>query len=115
MRYVLLIAFLVVSQTSYAKSLNSVPKRFQGVWAQDKKTCGKITESYFEITENQTVGYESISDIKSIYEFENSIAIISISSGEGFTWLSTDIFELTSDGKVLLNKHNIKYFKCVKS
>ena len=115
---VLLLLLVAFSLSLSADELKTVPERFQGVWAQDKKTCGKITESYFEITESQTKGWEGYGDIKSIYEYENTIAFISISSAEGFTWLDTDTFELSDDQKILLNKQtypNAKYYKCHKS
>ncbi len=118
MQFLLLTLFVTISLNLSAGELKKVPERFQGVWAQDKKNCGKINESYFEITESQTKGWEGYGDIKSIYEYENSIAFISISSGEGFTWLDTDTFELSDDEKILLNKQtypNVKYYKCPKS
>lgn len=114
-KFLLSIVFITLPLNLSAGELKKVPERFQGGWVQDKKNCGKITDSYFEITESQIKGWEGYGDIKSVYEYENSIAFISISSGEGFTWLDTDTFELSDDKKVLLNKQtypNVKYYKC---
>ncbi len=113
----ILVLLVIFSFSLSAEELVKVPPRFQGVWAQNKKSCGKVTESYFEITESQTKGWEGYSDIKSIYEYENSIAFISISSGEDSTWLNTDTFEISDNEKVLLNKQtspNVKYYRCPK-
>ena len=114
-----LLALLIsLSSGVLAGELKKVPERFQGVWAQNINNCGKVTESYFEITESQTKGWEGYGDIKAVYEYKNTIAFISLSSGEGFTWLETDTFELSKDELVLFNKQtypNVKYYKCTKS
>ncbi|UTW46303.1 hypothetical protein KFE80_05305 [bacterium SCSIO 12696] len=116
--FLILALSITFSLSLSAGELKRVPERFQGVWAQDKKNCGKITESYFEITESQKKGWEGYGDIKLIYVYQNTVAFISLSSSEGSTWLDTDTFELSSDEQVLFNKQtypNVKYFKCPKS
>ncbi|UTW45237.1 hypothetical protein KFE80_12880 [bacterium SCSIO 12696] len=114
-QFLLLVLPINFSLSLSAGELEKVPERFQGVWAQDKKNCGKVTESYFEIAESQTKGWEGYGDIKSIYVYQNTTAFISLSSSEGSTWLDTDTFELSSDEQVLFNKQiypNVKYYKC---
>ena len=106
--------FLLAPVIAHAVDLN-IPERFQGVWAQDKNRCKSIGESYFEIEQSKVIGYESVGIVKAVYVRANEIALIEVISGEGETWLSTELFELSESGQVLIDKRaypHVKRYKC---
>ena len=111
----LIFLFSIYFGSAYANDAQRIPERFQGIWTQDKMRCEKLGESYFKIEEAKLVGYESFSRVEAVFVRGNELALIAITSGEGESWLTTDLFELSSDGKVLIDKQrypHVKRYRC---
>ena len=109
------IALVVAATALGAQNALRVPPRFQGIWLQNLKSCAEPGEGYFRLSEREVIGYESKGPIKALVVRGNELALIAEMSGEGETWLSVDLFELSQDGKTLVDKQSyppITRFRC---
>ena len=102
------LAFLIWSaalpQAFGADVYSLVPTQFQGRWASDEAECarGALSESRLTITDDQITFYESRGLLLGIaVQDDVHLALIYEASAEGFTWLSTKLFELSADGTTL--------------
>lgn len=119
MKKLITIIALFLFSTAFGKvqasDAQKIPARFQGVWAQDQRRCENLGESYFELKETKVVGYESVGIIKAVFVRGNEVALIAVTSGEGEAWLTTGLFELSADSKVLIDKQSyphVKRYRC---
>ena len=86
-----------------------VPDPFVGYWAGSLDSCGSDTDNLRLYIDRHHISYwESEGPIKAVVvRGNNEIALIAELSGEGETWLATARFELSPDGKRLIDSTSV--------
>lgn len=81
----------------------TVPERFQGEWNQVPEHCGTaMNDSRLRIGADGIQYYESRGPIRAaVASGRDELALIVELSGEGETWLATEHFRLSPDGRTL--------------
>ena len=99
------LTLVVASATvSAAESVEDIPERFLGWWAQTEAECqlGRLAISRLTIEPNRITFYESIGEVLSAaIEGQTDLAVLLDSRGEGFTWVSALQFRLSADEQSL--------------
>ena len=86
-----------------AERKDEVPQQFQGDWATDPASCQRGRgDSILQIQRDFISFYASHGPILAVViQDENEMAIIAELSGEGYTWLSYNLFTLSPDSNQL--------------
>ena len=82
-----------------------VPARFVGNWAGSRASCGSDADDLvLRLTSRHITYWESGGPIRAVIVRGDEIALIAELSGEGETWLSAIKFELSPDGRMLVDR-----------
>jgi hypothetical protein len=104
MRSLAIIPLLLVSvHATPAEFISAVPDRFVGEWNASLSDCGTDrNDSRLVIGKDHITFWESDGPVKAVVsEGRYEIALILHLSGEGETWIATEHFKLSQDGKEL--------------
>ena len=104
MRSLAIVPLLLVSaHATSAEVISAVPDRFVGEWNASLSDCGTDkNDSRLVIGKHHITYWESIGPVKAVVaDGRYEIALILHLSGEGETWIATEHFKLSQDGKEL--------------
>lgn len=104
MRSLAIIPLLLASaHAASADLISAVPDRFVGEWNASLSDCGTDrNDSRLVIGKDHITFWESDGPVKAVVsEGRREIALILHLSGEGETWIATEHFKLSQDGKEL--------------
>lgn len=102
------IALLLPSTVFASDGDASLPQRFTGTWAGSPTSCGSDADDLaLRLTPRRIIYWESDGPIRSVVVRGDEVALIGELSGEGETWLSIAKFELSRDGRMLIDSTSI--------
>jgi len=108
MQAVVLALALAVSVPASSASDVTVPTRFVGNWAGSPESCGSDADDLVLRLAPRHISYwESAGPIRAAVVRGDEIALIAELSGEGETWLSAIKFELSPDGRMLIDRASV--------
>ncbi len=95
------------SLLSAAEVHNSIPAKFQGLWASDVKNCSIDHTMNLTINSESLTFWESSGSVLSVVtEDGNELALIVDFSGEGDEWIGFVHFEISSNKLTLKDIQN---------
>ncbi len=115
MKSAIFICLLLLSSSALGAEGKSIPSRYLGHWSGNADSCSSETDDLKLEIDNEKVTYwESQGTVKAaVVGRRGELAVILEMKGEGETWLSTAILEISSDGKRLTDSSNeLVRYKC---
>jgi hypothetical protein len=108
MQAILLALALATQAPATSDSDVTVPARFVGNWAGGPAFCGSDADDLvLRLTSRHISYWESAGEIRAAVVRGDEIALIAELSGEGKTWLSAIKFELSPDGRMLIDRVSV--------
>jgi hypothetical protein len=108
MQAIVLALALAAQAPASSDSDVTVPARFVGDWAGGPASCGSEADDLvLRLTSHHISYWESAGPIRPAVVRGDEIALVAELSGEGETWLSTIKFELSPDGRMLIDRVSV--------